>query len=120
MLASSKGSLAGKLTRSLARPISPRMSSSTACSFITSPFSKISTMNCSSEPGHETGLVYSRSPAQSYQCAPSSSVMSSCPLSRAHSAGLVLKNNTGSFRTLHHSQLTSSEARRQMFSTLSR
>lgn len=58
-----------------------------------------------------------RPPAQSYQSPPSSVDMLSCVRRRSHSSGVVWKKRTGSFRTLHHSQLISSDDWRQTFST---
>ena len=54
----------------------------------------------------------SRFPAESYHWPPSSLVMLSWERRRTHSSGVVWKKRTGSFLTLHHSQLISSDARR--------
>lgn len=65
-------------------------------------------------------VLYLRSPAQSYHWSPVSLDMLSCVRRRTHSSGVVWKNKTGSFRTLHHSQLISSDDWRQTFSMLLR
>lgn len=61
----------------------------------------------------DSARLYLRSPLQSYQCPPFSLDMLRCVRRRLHSSTVVWKKRTGSFRTLHHSQLTSSDARRQ-------
>lgn len=61
-------------------------------------------------------FLYSRSPAESYHWPPFSLDILSCVRRRTHSSGVVWKNKTGSFLTLHHSQLISSDASRLTFS----
>lgn len=59
-----------------------------------------------------------RSPEQSYHWPPSSWLMWSCERRRTHSSSEVWKNSTGSFRTLHHSQLISWDVCRHTFSSV--
>ncbi len=61
-------------------------------------------------------VLYSPSPLQSYHWSLVSFDMLSSVRRRSHSSGVVWKNKTGSFRTLHHSQLISSDDGRQTFS----
>lgn len=68
---------------------------------------------------HVAEFRRSLSPLQSYHRPPLSWDIWSWVRRRWHSLSLVWKNRTGSFRTLHHSQLVSSDDLRRTFSSTS-
>lgn len=84
-----------------------------------SPNNNFRDLNCYRWNTARVVRLYSLLPLQSYHRPPLSCDMWSCCCSRWHSSALVWKKSTGSFLTLHHSQLVSSDARRRTFSIFS-